>query len=164
MCTDADADSSAAPGDDEWDGDDLPSSSVFAAAASGGAGDDGGGGARLLVEQLSAKFGEVLRAAAMRAGAGIVLLLDGIELLTSDAAAALQWLPKPLPPGVRVLVGARTVPPQWRGECQVLNVPSLAPLHRALLCARRLAAVGKTLSSAQLDIIARGLVCVAGSM
>lgn len=35
------------------------------------------------------------------------------------------------------------------------GVPTLAPLQRALVCAQHLQIVGKTLSSAQLDIIAR---------
>ena len=44
----------------------------------------------------------------MRAGAGIVLLLDGVDLFADDAAESedlvLSWLPRPLPAGVRALV------------------------------------------------------------
>jgi uncharacterized protein len=144
---------------DQNDGDDLPLSDAFARSIGSGAGDDGGTGSAMRVERLAAQFGERLRAAAARAGAGIVLLIDGIELLAaSDAQSSdvdpLHWLPLPLPEGVRVLVGARDVPTRWRGAARLLSVPLLTPAQSALICARRLAEFGKTLSSAQLDAIA----------
>lgn len=76
----------------EYDGDTLPGGNAFATAIGGGAGlsissillfagiklksismlgDDGGGGARMRLERLAAQFAESLRAAAVRAGAGI---------------------------------------------------------------------------------------------
>lgn len=67
--------------DADWDGDELPSSNALSTDAA----DDGGGGARLRIERLAAEFGEVLRAASVRAGAGIVLLIDGAEMLALDA-------------------------------------------------------------------------------
>jgi hypothetical protein len=142
---------------DDTDGSALPSGEAFASVVGGGAGDDGGGGARMRVERLSAQFGETLRAVASRAGAGVVLLLDGCEQLTSDDGAAdapLAWLPRPLPSGVRILLGVRAVPARVRDIADTLVVAPLTPLHRALVSARRLAGAGKTLSATQLDVMA----------
>jgi hypothetical protein len=103
------------------DGDELPGTGVFAALTGGASGDDGGGGAQLQIERLSTRFSEVLRAAAQRAGAGVVLLLDGVDQLGDGS---MRWLPTPLPPGVRVLVGSRTLPRRIQGACDVLQLGS----------------------------------------
>jgi tetratricopeptide (TPR) repeat protein len=160
-----DGSAAADDADDEFDnndGDDLPHSDAFARSIGSGSGDDGGTGSAMRVERLAAQFGERLRAAAARAGAGIVLVIDGVELLAADDAAAasgdevdpLHWLPQPLPDGVRVLIGARHVPTRWRGISRLLSVPLLTPAQSALICARRLAEFGKSLSSVQLDALA----------
>ena len=167
---DADSDEGASAADDDV-GDELPGSSAFGTTIGGSSSrGSGDGGAIMRREELTTALAETLAAAASRAGAGIVLLVDGLEqLVEGDEVAAggdpLGWLPRPLPLGVRVLVGARRVPEEWRAAPHAgeFAVPLLSATQSALLCARHLALFSKNAvgGTARQNRDERGYACAA---
>jgi tetratricopeptide (TPR) repeat protein len=98
-----------------------------------------------------------LRQALERAAARgrVVLVLDGVDRLDdTDDARALWWLPRPLPPGISLIVGRRPWPPSdpvaalgW----PVLTVPGLELDARRQVAVDYLRRYGKTLESALLE-------------
>ncbi len=106
---------------------------------------------------VAAGLAERLSEAALEAaerGISLVIALDGLDKLTSEAN--LRWLPRTLPPPVRILAssleGEALDATLDRGWTRV-DVPPLGRDHAALLIERLLAAWGRSLSPERIDRI-----------
>jgi tetratricopeptide (TPR) repeat protein len=97
--------------------------------------------------ELMSVLSDYLQTASGR-NAEIILVLDGIDLITSDSPVGLAWLPKDLPAGVKMLLSVKTAEGRTRllgRNYREYRLAMLKPAEQNALIASHLKPYGKKL-------------------